>query len=554
MSIPYNLLPTYSELFLNYINDFEKLRKYFEYDFHNYEEIFKCIDLKKETYQTGRTFFRNDLCEILNEQNKGFNSPEKTFENIKLLGSHDTFAVVTGQQIGILTGPYYTILKAINTIQLSEKLNDKFPEFKFVPLFWLEGDDHDFTEINNLNVISKENEIKNIKYFEKGTEQEKYLKPTGDIILDNFIESFISELEDSLNKTDFSESVFNGIKHNYKEGSDLKSAFAGYLNSLLKNKGLVFIDPSDTRIKKFLKPVFEKELKTFPFSCETVINTSVDLEENFSAQVKPKAINLFYIHEGNRYLLEPRDNEIFALKNSRQKFSKEEIFEILESNPERFSWNVVTRPVCQDYLLPTIAYIGGPSEIAYFAQLREVYKFFEITMPVIYPRTSVTILENRVKSFLEKNELKFEELFDIKEVSKKLMKNDSETDLEEIFSNMKEELTAIFYSNEKILSKIDINQTNSFGKRNQQFLDSLSIAKEKYQSIQLRQNEVVSNQLGRVLTNVFPHETLQERVLNIICFINKYDLNFIDKMIEEIKVDEFSHQIIYTDSYSPVKE
>ncbi|HMS66268.1 MAG TPA: bacillithiol biosynthesis cysteine-adding enzyme BshC, partial [Ignavibacteria bacterium] len=547
MPIPYNLLPTYSELFLTYINDFEKLRKYFEFDFRNYEEIFKCIDLKRQTYQTGKNFFRNDLCNILKEQNEKFDSGEVTFENIKLLSSHDTFAVVTGQQLGFLTGPYYTILKAINTIQLAEKLNNKFPEFKFVPVFWLEGDDHDFPEINNVNIISRENEIKNIKYFENGSEQEKYLKPAGNILLDKFIDDFINDIEGSLNKTDFTENVFNDIRNAYKEGVDIKTAFTVYLNSVLKNKGLIFIDPTDIRLKNFLKPVFEKELTTFPAVCEAVINTTVDLEEKYSAQVKPKAINLFYIHDGNRYLLEPRDNEIFALKNSRQKFSREELFNILESNPERFSWNVVTRPVCQDYLLPTVAYIGGPSEIAYFAQFKEVYRLNELTMPVIYPRTSVTIIENRVQSFLDKYNLQFEELFNLKEVSKKLLKNESEADIDEIFSQMNEELTAIFYSNEKLLSKIDENQTASFGKRNQQFLDSLNVAKEKFQSTQLKQNEVISNQLKKALTNIFPGEILQERIINVIYFLNKYDNGLIEKMINEIKVDEFSHQLLHTD-------
>jgi len=548
MSIPYSSLPSYSNLFINYTDNFEAIRKFYEYDFKNYEEIFKCIELKKETYQTDKNFFRNDICEILKTQNSEFNSGDKTFENIKLLGEHDTFAVVTGQQLGFLTGPYYTILKALNTIQLSDKLNSRFSEYKFVPVFWLESDDHDFTEINNVNIISKENEIKNIKYFENGTEQEKYLKPTGNIVLDKFIEEFINNIEDSFNKSDFSEELFANIRECYKEGVTVKTSFAKFMNYVLQNKGLVLIDPSDNKIKSLLKPVFEKELMTSPMSCEAVINTSVELEKNYAAQVKPKAINLFYIHEGNRYLLEPRENEIYALKNSRQKISKTEMFDILESNPERFSWNVVTRPVCQDYLLPTVAYIGGPSEVAYFGQFRDVYKLYEITMPVIYPRTSVTIIENRIEKFLQKYNLKFEELFDIKEISKKLLKQDSEIDSEEIFSKMKEELTGLFYFYEKELTKIDVNQTASFSKKNQQFLESLNIAKEKYIGLQSKNNEVVSNQLNKVLLNVYPGEVLQERVFNIVYFLNKYGLNIIDKLTNQISISEFSHQLINTDN------
>jgi len=544
MSIPYNSLPSYSDLFLKYIENFGSIRKYFDYDYSSDEEFLKCIELKKQTYSQNRNFFRSDVCEILKDQNIKFGSGEKTLENIDLLSDQDTFAVVTGQQLGFLSGPYYTILKAINTIQLSGKLNIEFPGYKFVPVFWLEADDHDFTEINNISIISKENELKNLKYFEKGQESEKYLKPAGNIILDEYIEAFINDLESSFNKTDYTESLFNIIRNNYRQGTDLKTAFAGFMNSLLVNKGLIFIDPTDIRIKTFLKPVFEKELNTFPQACEKVINTSVELEENFTVQVKPKPINLFYINEGNRYLLEPRENEIFALKHSRQKFSKEELFGYLESNPERFSWNVVTRPICQDYILPTVAYIGGPSEISYFAQFRDVYNFFGMTMPVIYPRTSVTVLENRVKGFLEKYNVKFNELFYEKDLSKKLLKESSIVSADEIFSEMKEELTGIFYTYEKELSRIDTNQTESFTKRNRQFLDSLDIARDKFTAFQNKQNEVLSNQFQKVLLFVFPDNTLQERVLNITYFINKYGFDFIDMLMKDISVDDFSHQLI----------
>jgi len=544
MSIPYNSLPSYSELFIKYTDDFESLADFYEFDFKKTEDFQKCIELKKETYLKGKTFFRNEVTDILKEQNKKFESSEKTFENIQLLNDHNTFAVVTGQQIGILTGPYYTILKALNTIQLSDKLKENFPEYNFVPVFWLEADDHDFAEINNINIISKENELKNLKYFENGEEQEKYLKPVGKIIIDEHIESFKQDLRNSFNHSDFTDSLFDLINETYKEGTDLKTAFALFMNKLIKDKGLIFIDPTDNEIKKLLQPVFEKELSTFPEICEKIINTSVELEENFAVQVKPKAINLFYIHEGNRYLIEPRENDIFALKHSRQKFTKEELFGLLESNPERFSWNVVTRPICQDYLLPTVAYIGGPSEIAYFGQFRQVYRSFDITMPVIYPRTSVTILENRVISFMEKYNIGFQEFFNEKEIGIKLLNENSDASADQIFSDMKEEIRGIFYTYEKELVNIDAKQTEGFSKRNNQFLESLDVAKDKFINSQSKQNEVISNQHSKALLFVYPDNILQERVLNITYFLNKYGTEFINYLFGEIVIDDYGHQVI----------
>ncbi|MBS1518485.1 MAG: bacillithiol biosynthesis cysteine-adding enzyme BshC [Bacteroidetes bacterium] len=544
MSLKFDSIPNISELFLNYINDFDKLTRFYQFDYRSDEAFRECIELKKESYSNNKDFFRNDLTEILTEQNKILGSGPETFENIQLLNEKDTFAVVTGQQLGFISGPYYTILKSLNTIQLCEKLREKFPEYKFVPVFWLEADDHDFLEINNINIINKENELKNISYFEGGTEKEKYLAPTGSIVLDGFIENFINELENSFNQTDFSGRLFSDIRETYKEGADLKTAFGGFMNRLLNDKGLIFIDPTDIKIKKLLKTVFRKELSTFPSVCEKVIETSVELEENYTVQVKPKAINLFYIHEGNRYLIEPRDNNIFALKNSRTKFTSEELFETLESNPEKFSWNVVTRPICQDYLLPSIAYVGGPSEISYFGQFREVYKFFNLPMPVIYPRTSVTILEKKVIVFLEKYGLKFDEFFDERELSKKLIGKTLEFNAEEIFSEFKDELRALFYTYEKTLEKIDVNQTKSLTKRNEQFLESLNTAGEKFTDAQSKNSEVISGQLTKILLNVYPGNTLQERVLNICYFLNKYSYSIIDHIYEQSDISDFSHQLL----------
>ncbi|MEP7145770.1 MAG: bacillithiol biosynthesis BshC, partial [bacterium] len=220
MTIPYNSLPSYNELFIKYIESFESLKKFYDYNYSSDEDFLKCIEHKKQNYLSGKNFFRNDICEILRIQNEKFNSSGKTFENIKLLGEHDTFVVITGQQLGMLTGPYYTILKAINTIQLSSTLNKKYTGYKFVPVFWLESDDHDFLEINNINIITKDNDLKNIKYFEKGEQSEKYLKPAGNILLDEHIDNFINELEDSLTKTEFTEALFDQIKNSYKTGVD----------------------------------------------------------------------------------------------------------------------------------------------------------------------------------------------------------------------------------------------------------------------------------------------------------------------------------------------
>jgi bacillithiol biosynthesis cysteine-adding enzyme BshC len=545
-TLPYNNLPDFNNLFLDYIDEFEKVKKYYKYNYRDDNEFLNALIKKKNTYLKDSDFTREDLCKTLTTQNKFFNSTEKTYENIELLKSSNTFAIVTGQQVGLMTGPLYTILKALNAIQLANKLNHKFKDYNFVPVFWLEAEDHDFLEVNNINLLTKENEVKFIQYFGLEGEQEKYVKPTGTIVLDEKIDEFKDEIRNNLVETDFTETVFDYINRSYKAGIDLKTAFARLLNYFLKDEGLIFIDPSEKDLKKPLISIFKKELSSYPALCEKVIISSAEMEHEYDPVIKPKPINLFYTHNGNRYLIEPKDGESYGLKNSRQKFSRDEMLLALNANPELFSPNVLLRPVCQDTILPTIAYVGGPSEVAYFAQIKDAYEFFETPMPVIYPRTSITIIEKRVETFLEKNKLKIPDLFHPKDTARRMVEKFSEMNIEELFSSYVDELNAIFYQFKQKLELIDKNLVNTLDKKDQQYKDSLSVLKEKFLTSYLNQNEIVTKQLNKILSVIFPENTLQERSLNIIYFLNKYGMDFIQHLKDNINIEDFTHQFIET--------
>ena len=544
MQIPFSKLPGFNEFFNDYINDYNSLKEFFNYNYSDKENIFKSIVDKEENYLNKKLFTRNDLADILMIQNKFFNASDAAINNIELLRRDNTFAIVTGQQTGILTGNLYTILKAINSYQLAKKLSEDFPEYNFVPVFWLEADDHDFLEVNNINVFNKENKLAKIEYFEKGTPQERYLTSTNSINFDDFIEKFKTDLSDTILKTDFSETVFDFINRSYKPGISFPIAFARFINYLVGDLGIVFCNPADKEIKKLLIPVFEKELNTYPETCERVIETSAVMEMKYEPQVKPQPINVFYVHNNHRHLIEPRPENIFALKNSRQKFEKAQLIEQLYATPENFSGNVILRPICQDYLLPTIAYIGGPSEIAYFGQFKNVYEFYDVNMPVIYPRVSVTLLENRVSKFLNSSGLTVEELIDEKKVTSKFMNKINELKVDDIFANLKDELNALYYSFGIDLEKIDKNLLNTFKNKNEKYLESLEFLRQKFVESQVQQNESAINKLKSAIQSVYPEEVLQERYINIVYFLNKYGMGVIQKLIDSMDINNFNHQVI----------
>jgi bacillithiol synthase len=557
MTLPFSKFPGYNTIYLDYIYEFEKLKKYYEYDFVDKENIFKAVYNKEENYLNNKNFTRNDIADILTTQNKYFGSADETYKNIEFLRQNNTFAVVTGQQVGLLCGNYYTVLKAINTYQICKKYKFLFPEYNFVPVFWLESDDHDFLEINNISLFNKNNHPVNLKYFVNGIEQEKYLSPANNIVFDDTIEKFKSDIRDNLVNTEFSESLFNLIDLSYKPGIDMTTAFATFMNSMFVELGIIFCNPSDKEIKKLLKPIFEKELNTFPRTCEYVIETSAVIEQNYEPQVKPKPINLFYVLNGSRYLIEPRNDNIFALKNSRQKFTSDELFGILESNPELFSSNVILRPICQDYILPTVTYVGGPSEIAYFAQLRGVYKFYDMKMPVIYPRTSITFLESRIASFLNKFDISVDELFDEQKVTAKLMSKVNSINVDNVFNEFIDGFNGLTYSFSKDLEKIDKNLVNVLKNRNEKYIEGLQNLKNKFIESQAKQNESSMNKLKSAIENIYPDETLQERKLNFVYYINKYGPDIVKDLINKLDVDNFNHQLIdlnYKELSETVKE
>ncbi|HRE41544.1 MAG TPA: bacillithiol biosynthesis cysteine-adding enzyme BshC [Ignavibacteria bacterium] len=543
MTIDFNKIPDLNPLYIDYISDFTKLSNFFEYNFNSQDDFKKCILTKKESYNSS-DINRTDLSILLHKQNTFFNSSLKTFENIKSLEESNTFAVVTGQQVGILSGPLYTVYKAINTIQLAEKLNYEFSEYKFVPVFWLEADDHDFLEINNINLINKENNLVNVKYFENGTEQEKYLKPVANILIDEFFNSFKNEVSNLLSKTDFSEELENRIDRSYRIGTQLNTAFARFLNSLFDDFGLILFDPTDPEAKSIASPLFKNELNSFPKVCEIVVDTSAKLEQYYEPQIKPKPLNLFYNYNGNRYLLEPKDDSSIGLKNSRQKFTVEELNDSLNADASLFSPNVILRPIVQDYIFPTVAYIAGPSELAYFAQFKGVYNHFDIPMPVIYPRTSVTLIENKVKNFIDKYEITFTDFFNSKELNDKLLKISNVANIDDIFNSYIDEINATNYKMENILELIDKNLTINFKNRNLKNIEGLNPLKQKFLDAQLKQNDVVFKKLKSILVNVYPENKLQERVLNISYFINKYGFNLIRFLKDNIKITGFDHQLI----------
>ena len=539
MYMNFSDIPGHQNLFLDYLYEFENVSDFYTYDFRNRENYLKIF----KNITENRRNLSPDISSIISEQYSNLAPTELTEKNIKKLSDKKTLAIVTGQQLGILGGPLYTFYKIITAIKLSRFLSERYDDFNFVPVFWLEGDDHDFNEVRSIKIIDEKNSLSTIGYKEQ-VEEDDSKQSVGFIKFDSSITDFFNNLSNGLKETEFKASLIEGLKDFYNEGKTFKEAFRDLVFRYFDKYGLIIFDPQEIEAKRLLKPIFKKEITDFRLHTEKLVHLSATLEELYHAQVKVKPVNLFLMVDEGRHSIEPVENE-YRLRRKRKSFTQEQILELLENEPEKFSPNVLLRPICQDYLLPTAFYIGGPSEISYFAQIKPLYEFYDIVPPIIYPRSSATILENPIANILEKHTVDINDIFiDVENVKKKIINSVEESSIDEMFDGLTKHVETAFDELKEKLIDLDKTIADSSNRYRDKIFGSINELKSKAEKAQQKKYEATLRQIDRAAVNLFPNSNLQERELNFVYFVNKYGEDFMKKIFDELQINKFEHQVI----------
>lgn len=547
--IDYRNLPDhsagFSRIFKDYLYEFPRVKDFFARDFRELDELPQFIDnfAKPKDH-------REQLSEILEIQNSRFGCGLKTIENIRKLHDEKTFCVVTGQQVGLLGGPLYTLYKLISAIKLARHLSESFPSYTFLPIFWLEGEDHDFDEVNHLRLLSHENKLSKIEYLIDGKPLERNIGAVGEIVIDSAFTSFLTSVETALPNTEFRTGIMEIIGECYSTGTTLNQGFVRWMNRLMQNAlntedpGVIYISSNDRNLKRMLAPIFRIELEEFPATSQILIQQSAELEQVYHAQIKPRALNIFMFHKGGRYLIEPRESD-FSLKGTRRFISRDELLSIIAETPELLSPNVVLRTICQDTLLPTVAYVGGPSEIAYFAQLKPVYEHFGVPMPVIFPRASATVLEGRLEGVLEKFGIELTQVFGRRQqIDAQVMSTLSEIDLQTVFDSSSQRIVDVLNEMKFGLNYVDSTLLGALETTRGKIESHLQALREKAVSAQQRKHETALRQVDKAVGNIFPGGNYQERELSMLHFLNKHGLNFPRLIYDQLQIDVIGHQVI----------
>lgn len=514
-SIPFKNAEVLKKLSLNYLENNINLKPFFSFypNLKGFEEL-----IKTNPYST---FDRENLYQILLKQsNFSKNTSKKSFENIKKLKEKKSYTITTGHQLCLFTGPLYFIYKILTTVNLSEKLKKEFPDFNFIPIYWMASEDHDFEEINNFNVFDKK---VNWVSDQKGA--------VGDF---NTIElqAVYAQISEIFGTSENAVYLLQLFKNSYLNHHSLKEATRFLINELFGEYGLVIADGNDKKFKEQFKEQFKSDFfENMPF--KKVKESIDDLKKlGYNAQVNPRAINSFYLEKNNRLRIEKKES-VYNLIGTERNLTKIELEELIENQSEKISPNVILRPLYQQTILPNICYVGGPAEISYWLELKKMFDHFNTTFPIIMPRNFISIIDKATDLKIKKLKLK---LIDVYKPENELI-NHFLSKLN-VYFNLdleKEEIIKTFESVTKKIDSIDKTLEKKIEAELQKIINSLDVITEKANKSLKQKLETEINQIKSIILKLFPNKLPQEREVNFCNFYIKYGPDFFKHLKKEVE-------------------
>jgi len=533
MSISAQKMPGFSQLVIDYLTDQQKVKNFFAGDFRDWQS-YKRVAEKVLKIQRP---FKADLIEILTEQNISFGCGPKTLENISRLKDPETLVVATGQQVGLFSGPLYTIYKALTTIKLARELTDRLG-VPVLPVFYLVSEDHDLDEVKWCGYIDRDNQYNTLIY---DAQESTNRSPVSDIELDDSISSLIARFAESVFDTEFKDGLLTFVRECYKPGEKYHIAFARWFTRLFEKYGIILFDSADERYKPFVEHIFAKEL-TELVSIKALQKTNQELtDRGYHTQiaVQPDRPNVFILKDGRHSLRQQGEKYINMF--SGESYTIEELL----AQPERLSPKAALRPLVQDTLFPTVAYVGGPGEIAYWAQLKRLYEAMHLHMPVVCPRAGFTLIEPKIKRHLEKFALAPEHVITDRQGSiDKTLSSYIPADIKDRFTNIQSNLSHDL----KLLSEKIINSEPSMKtvieKTAAGIEKQIDMMEQKVMKAVEQRDRVVSEQLRTISENLLPEKNLQERKVNILPYLIKYGPTLLDRLYEAVDTAVFEHKMM----------
>jgi bacillithiol biosynthesis cysteine-adding enzyme BshC len=483
---------------------------------------------------------RRAIAEILQAQQRRRHAPADAIAAAAQLSEPDTVAIVTGQQAGLFGGPLFTLLKALTAVRLAERVREEHG-VPAVALFWIDAEDHDWDEVRSCGLLGPDLDVRSVSV---GAPPGANEGPVARVRLDESVVAATADLEATLQPTEFSPQVLETLRATYGPGAGMADAFGRWLESLLGARGLIVFDASDPAAKPLVAGVFAREIEHAGETSRLAAAAGAALEaRGYHAQATPPAdsVSLFHLNEHRAPVRRAGD----GFQVGDQAFARAALLDEARQHPERFSPNVLLRPLIQDSLFPTACYVAGPSELAYLAQLGRVYDAFGIPMPLIQSRATATIVDSNAMRFLTRHEFPFESLRAQDEAALNALLESQlppriEALLQDTSSAVEDRLGQLAVAITELDATLEGATRSTLGR----VQDDLKKLHGKVIQAAKRKNETLRRQYHHVQAQAFPGGHPQERQVGCIYFLNKYGPALVDRLSGELSLDMGTHWVV----------
>ncbi|MFD2656255.1 bacillithiol biosynthesis cysteine-adding enzyme BshC [Gracilibacillus thailandensis] len=539
MRIESQRLDLHNKFIMDYQKEVKDLLDHFDYNPYD-ENVFK--ERKKDLQE--QLFQRDALADMLHSINRRWSATEATFENIERLRDENSVVVIGGQQAGMLTGPLYTINKIVSIIALA-KQQEELLGVPVLPVFWIAGEDHDFAEVNHI-FLPEDTELQKYPLEDHHKERTSVSKR---ILNKEQAYRWLKTTFRSLKETAYTKKLFQTLYDKLMKANTFVDFFASFIHEIFADTGLILVDSGDKEVRQLESTYFYEMIEKQPEISRNVYRSLQSMRTkgyHVSVDANEQDGHLFVEQEGERILLQ-KDGQNWIGKNNECQYSNQELLEIANETPERLSNNVVTRPLMQEKLFPTLAFFAGPSEAAYWSILKDAFHSVSLKMPPVLPRVSLTLVDEKLVKVLSKYNIDPSFAIDNGVQTQKInwLSAQANSPVEEMTIQLKEAIKMGHQPLKEVTNDLT-DDVSQYADKNLQLLlqqvDKLStrIHKEfskKYHR-QLKEFDYIQMHLK-------PDNGLQERIWNITYFLNLYGFEWV-KQINNYSFDwKKQHYIVY---------
>jgi bacillithiol biosynthesis cysteine-adding enzyme BshC len=418
-----------------------------------------------------------------------------------------------------------------------------------VPIFWIAGDDHDFAEANNTYILSRKGELCRLEYRTPPSQP----VPTGEVVFEDRqeLERVLDQIAEELGQTDFSSGLVATLRRCYTPEDTMVTAFGKFMAAIAGESGLVLFSPADPEVKHLATPFFEQVIEKQQAVRASIISTNERIRQcSYHVQVEKKeqSVHLFCNQDGRRPIMRDGDGYLIGDRHA----TRDELKSLIDGQPEAFSTDVLTRPLLQSWLFPALIQMGGPSEIAYFAQVNPLFELFDLPVPVYRARPGLTLVERRSAKLMQDLGVAFEDLLgDVEQAVNRVLAETFPADVEGRFSDFRKETEERFrrLADETVSFDPALKGMSEQTRGKIDFL--LNGLEAKVFAAHKKKSQETRERIYRLSNSLYPQRGLQERCLNIAYFMARYGAGIVTYIHEHMNSEETAHQLLSLSEFEP---